>query len=276
MSSVHHERTGNLEVEFGGRDPGAGSGGAFKTTANVPTDAGASISLMSQPILKRFRSRTPRERRFVPHRFGGNYLPLVGWILVLYLLAPTVIGSSDWAGVLVGLLLLTTVALGLRGATDNREALGSGGLFLAAIWLLIAVGTIIDSKLVISVGLASVAAALFAVQIAIVQDIVPQTRVTVDTIFGSIGTYLVMLFMWTCVYAVLSTIDADSFSGTSDQVFGFLYFSTVTQTTVGYGDITPLTEIARSLAGLQALVGQLYVAILVAWIVGRAVSQVKP
>jgi hypothetical protein len=53
----------------------------------------------------------------------------------------------------------------------------------------------------------------------------------------------------------------------------FLYFSTITQTTVGYGDILPASDLARSLAGFEALSGQLYVAILVAWLVGRAISQ---
>jgi hypothetical protein len=53
----------------------------------------------------------------------------------------------------------------------------------------------------------------------------------------------------------------------------FLYYSAITQTTVGYGDIVPVSEFARSLASMEALTGQLYLAILVGWLVGRAVSQ---
>jgi Ion channel len=47
----------------------------------------------------------------------------------------------------------------------------------------------------------------------------------------------------------------------------FLYFSYVTQTTMGYGDITPVTPLARSLATVQAIAGQLYLAVLVARLV---------
>ena len=48
---------------------------------------------------------------------------------------------------------------------------------------------------------------------------------------------------------------------------GFLYFSFVTLTTVGYGDITPVHPLARSLANFEALIGQLYPAILIARLV---------
>jgi hypothetical protein len=46
----------------------------------------------------------------------------------------------------------------------------------------------------------------------------------------------------------------------------------VTITTVGYGDITPATAAARALANLEALIGQLYLVIQVAWLVGMHVS----
>ena len=47
----------------------------------------------------------------------------------------------------------------------------------------------------------------------------------------------------------------------------------VTITTVGYGDITPVTRVARAFANLEAVVGQLYLVILVSWLVGMYVSQ---
>jgi voltage-gated potassium channel Kch len=53
----------------------------------------------------------------------------------------------------------------------------------------------------------------------------------------------------------------------------FLYFSYVTMTTLGYGDITPIAPIARSLAMLEALIGQIYLVVMIAWLVGMNVSQ---
>jgi voltage-gated potassium channel len=51
------------------------------------------------------------------------------------------------------------------------------------------------------------------------------------------------------------------------------YYSFVTMTTVGYGDITPLSPPARTLAWLEAMMGQFYIAVLVAFVVGIRVSQ---
>jgi hypothetical protein len=49
----------------------------------------------------------------------------------------------------------------------------------------------------------------------------------------------------------------------------FTYFSFVTLTTLGYGDITPMTRAAKNLAALEAIFGQLYLAILIARLVGQ-------
>ena len=53
----------------------------------------------------------------------------------------------------------------------------------------------------------------------------------------------------------------------------FEYLSFVTITTLGYGDITPLTDKASALVIIEAVVGQIYLVVLVAWLVGMHVSQ---
>jgi voltage-gated potassium channel Kch len=53
----------------------------------------------------------------------------------------------------------------------------------------------------------------------------------------------------------------------------FQYFSTVTLTTVGFGDIVPVTPAARLATGLEAIVGQLYLAVVIATLVGRAAAR---
>ena len=57
------------------------------------------------------------------------------------------------------------------------------------------------------------------------------------------------------------------------QLPTFTYFSFVTMTTLGYGDITPVTENARTLAWLEALIGQLYLAVMVAGFVAVHISE---
>jgi voltage-gated potassium channel Kch len=75
---------------------------------------------------------------------------------------------------------------------------------------------------------------------------------------------------------MLETLQPGSFSfGTADQStrLPFTYFSLVTLTTVGYGDVLPVSAGARALANLEALVGQIYMTVLVARLVGMQMSQ---
>jgi hypothetical protein len=55
----------------------------------------------------------------------------------------------------------------------------------------------------------------------------------------------------------------------------FIYYSFVTMSTLGYGDITPISNPARSLSLLEAVVGQLYIAILIAKLVGMHIAQAQ-
>ena len=60
-----------------------------------------------------------------------------------------------------------------------------------------------------------------------------------------------------------------------DQMEGFIYYSFVTMTTLGYGDITPITPPAAALSYMQAVAGQLYMAVTIARVVGIHVSRAR-
>ena len=113
--------------------------------------------------------------------------------------------------------------------------------------------------------------------VTILRYIFLQQEVSADLIAGAIVAYLLMAIMWAFIYYLLEAIHPGSFNlptGTlQTQPALFRYFSLVTITTVGYGDITPITPVARAFANLEAVVGQLYLVILVAWLVGMYVSK---
>ena len=91
-----------------------------------------------------------------------------------------------------------------------------------------------------------------------------------DRLFGAIALYLLLGVIWATLYAIVANTVPDAFAGALPKhatLFDWGYFSLVTLTTVGYGDITPAAHIARSLATLEALVGQLYPAIIIARLV---------
>ena len=117
---------------------------------------------------------------------------------------------------------------------------------------------------------------LFTV-IVILSFIFRERVVTVNVIYGSIVVYLLIAIMWAFVYSVLYSIQPGSFKIGNDQIgIGrslFLYYSFVTITTLGYGDITPITAIANSFSFLEAVIGQLYLVVLVARLVGMHIAQ---
>ena len=113
--------------------------------------------------------------------------------------------------------------------------------------------------------------------IIILSYIIKVKNVTADIIFGAIVVYLLMALMWGFMYSVVEDLHPGSFIIPEGPIkegrFLLIYFSFVTLATLGYGDITPLTALACSLSILEAIIGQIYLVVVVAWLVGIFVSQ---
>lgn len=104
-------------------------------------------------------------------------------------------------------------------------------------------------------------------------------EVTSEILFASVCVYLLVGLTWASLYIFIDFVYPNSFIDTSDQIAinapRFLFFSYITLTTVGYGTMIPISDPARSLALLEAIIGQLYLAILVARLVGLHISKPK-
>jgi hypothetical protein len=103
--------------------------------------------------------------------------------------------------------------------------------------------------------------------------------VTFHRIQGAVAAYLVLGVLWAEAYGLVALLRPGAFSGSVDLGqgrHGWLYFSFVTLTTVGYGDIAPVHPAARSLAILEAVTGPLYLAVLLARLVALAVTPHAP
>lgn len=105
-----------------------------------------------------------------------------------------------------------------------------------------------------------------------VRQVFASRLIELNNIVGAICVYLLLALTWALVYTLLNALVPESFSGdiegsVHDQLLDFIYFSLVTLTSLGYGDITPVGATARALATLEVLVGQFYIAIMVAGLV---------
>lgn len=112
------------------------------------------------------------------------------------------------------------------------------------------------------------------------------TRITVNILCGAISVYLLMGLIGGMLYSGLDHINFHSFQfanilkrDASGQPIDWyqrsgllLYYSFVTQSTVGYGDVSPITASARTLSAIQAVMGQMYLAVLIARLVGLHIA----
>ena len=113
----------------------------------------------------------------------------------------------------------------------------------------------------------------------ILVDVLLSRRVTGDTIFGAASVYMMLGVAGAYVFDLVLLLDKDAFlmhgqpiADGPETIQTFLYFSFVTLTTLGYGDITPQTSVGRLVSTVLAVFGQLYLTILVARLVGLHVS----
>ena len=111
----------------------------------------------------------------------------------------------------------------------------------------------------------------------ILRHIFKQEDVTVETIYGAIVVYILIGLLWVFLYKFTEFFHPGSFSFSEaladDKRKALYYYSFVTLTTLGYGDISPVSGPARSLAMLEAIMGQMYIAVLIARLVGMHISQ---
>jgi hypothetical protein len=118
---------------------------------------------------------------------------------------------------------------------------------------------------------------LALVAICVLIHIFEERQVTADLICASIVVYLIIGLVWGFAYGLLDSLQPGSFSipegKLEDSRLLLLYYSFVSLTTLGYGDVTPMTAPASFLSLIEAVVGQMYVAVLVARLVGVNISQ---
>ena len=102
-------------------------------------------------------------------------------------------------------------------------------------------------------------------------------------IFGALSVYLLIGVVFSFLFIIVETVVPGSFDGLTFHIaddsprefHSFMYFSFVTITTLGYGDLLPIQPAARALAYMEALVGQIYLTVLVARLIGMYIAQKK-
>ena len=117
----------------------------------------------------------------------------------------------------------------------------------------------------------------------ILRSIMTARRISRDIIFGAVAVYLLSGVMWATAYQTINDLDPGQVVRSVGEILTvedraalfpeFSYFSFITLTSVGYGDLAPIGAEARALAMVEGIFGQLYTAILIGKLVGMKVAQ---
>jgi hypothetical protein len=217
-----------------------------------------------------------RVEKVVVARRKWRYLALLISLLILFLISPFIVEHRFGVVALnvVGAAVLFSGAF----AVSERRSLRVLAFCLAVITVS-ANATIIlhPERWLVMVSYVSVISLMTLFSVYILINVVQSGRVTSDKICGAICVYLLVGYAWSFAYAILEVRKPGSFLGLAEPgevvenvslVMQLRYFSFATLTTVGYGDITPRSLEARTFATLEAVMGQVYLAVLVARLVG--------
>ncbi len=213
-----------------------------------------------------------------------RYLFLLGALLTFLVVHPIVAGFVDVGMLFDALFALVMLMLTLALAQDKVWRLMACILLIPAAALSTGGHLLTSSAAVASVTAGHAIGAIVFVAIAgrIIQSILASQKLTMDSVFGAICGYLLLGVACALAYAMIYAANPESFhlgeavrSQMQQADYGrhvFIYYSFVTLTTVGYGDVIPLSIPARTLSWVEAMTGQLYLAVLVAGLISALVA----
>jgi hypothetical protein len=233
-----------------------------------------------RPTLKERSEMANAQRwhdRKVQLRIGSMVALLVLLALNVFVVPFTVVPGSAFARILRDVLLSMILVSGLATISDHRRLFVATALICGLAILVHWTGWfyppgktpgLLDETALFALGILCMVIGI---------KVFNAGTVTFDRILGAIALYVLIGVVWAEAYQLVSIRVPDAYagiaggSGSQDRA-SWIYLSFVTLTIVGYGDITPVAHAARSLAILEALIGQLYPAIVLARLVSLHVA----
>ncbi len=209
---------------------------------------------------------------------------LLVFLLFYFFLGP--VFDREVQGASLGDVLFTLVLLAMAyAASEKKRVLYAGLLILGPTLVVSWLVHVHPSTALVLANHLLVLLFLACIGFAILSSVMRNERVTLDKISAALCSYLILGVIWAYLFSLLELLLPGSFKGAAavlgsgaEDIFqrsGFenaLYFSFTTLTTLGYGDVTPVTRVAQNLCAMEAVLGQVYLTVLVARLVGLEIS----
>lgn len=215
-------------------------------------------------------------KKFITNKFLYLLISLLVFFIGSPFFADTKINSYIF-GMFFTLVLIFSVYI----IQHSRRLLWTAIILAAATFLIYWFANIIyPAKYILIIDYSVTATFLLIITLTVLYYVIRDESITANSLYGAICGYLLIGLTWTFFYVIIYTLDPSSFKiPPSAAINGeirtqqFVYYSFVTITTLGYGDVTPIANMAKTLAWLEAVTGQIYLTVWIAQLVGLHISQ---
>ncbi len=209
-----------------------------------------------------------------------KYFWLLAALVVLLVLVP-VFDNDTWGAPVLGIISMLTLVLALRTIAHELRTLIIGLVLGVAGYGASTYAYIMDTSPLLALPFQL--AFYGFVNLSLLREILTAHKINADTICGGICVYLLLGLNFAIIFSAIEFIQPGSLmvSNSFDQdgvktPMDFVYFSFVTLTTLGYGDIVPVSNAARSAAIATSVSGVLFIAVFIGRLVGLTTAQGMP
>ncbi|QFU23804.1 potassium channel family protein [Shewanella eurypsychrophilus] len=205
-----------------------------------------------------------------------------GYLLLslIFLLLGSAIAEQLLHGGQIMIVATTIICLSIAviGVGKDKLMFRNGLGILLAIVALSTLGSMMETLNLDLITLLAILGFLLMSTWTAAKQVLFSGKITSNQIIGSICIFLLMGLIWAMIYLINIELFGQAFNGLevkpwTDNFTSVIYYSFITLTTVGYGEISPALPVPRALAYMEAIAGQFYMAILVASLVGAKMSQ---
>lgn len=214
----------------------------------------------------------------------GKYLDRFGLLLILTGVAASVLSlvdlddpdaniSSEIGWLVVSFSVGISLLVALRASGVTKQWLRIADILIVLTLLVSVISALLaqisDFTSPASLGRPSLIWVVVAVisPVVVLRRVLSHRNVTIETLWGAMSVYLLIAIAFNYIFLEVQRFGAVSFFGVEESTSSFMYFSVVTITTLGYGDLAPVSNIGRYFATSEAIIGQVFLVTIVARLV---------
>lgn len=211
--------------------------------------------------------------------FKSKYLYLL-FSLVLYFLASPFLIAKQFNNTVLTLLISLIVVLCLNVITRSRILLSLTAVLglssVVSYWIITSVDGSEPFKIF---HITTILFCLIVMTFFVIASIAERKEITKDSLLGAISGYFLLGLTWSVIYILINCVDPNAFINhrtfvsLRDHTQQYIYYSFETLTTLGYGDVLPYSDVARTFSWLEAVTGQIYLAVWISQLVGLRIAQ---